>query len=94
MSEPTDRPGLYELVESMPDGKGRLAEARLSRTIEVILHKAGIAEPRRWLRTRSIRSLTVAELAQLLEAAGLELDVKVLPYGELARRVASGRGSG
>lgn len=79
--------GLYERVESMPDGRLRLSEARLVYTIEGLLHHAGIPLPRRWFRRRPVRSLTVTELAGLLESAGLELDVRVLPYGELRHRM-------
>jgi hypothetical protein len=82
--------GLYESLEAMPDGKSHLAQVRLSRTIEVALYKAGVPIPRRWFRPRRVDSLTVTELAHLLESAGLELDVTVLPYGELRSRATEG----
>lgn len=80
---------LYERLEAMPDGKAHLAQARLSRTIEALLNEADVPLPRRWFRRRRPDSLTVAELARLLETAGLELDVTALPYGEPRQRTAA-----
>lgn len=82
--------GLYERFDATPDGPAVLAAARLSRTIEVAIHEAGVALPRRWFRRRSVSSLTVTEVAQLMESAGRELDVTLVPYGELRRRAVGG----
>ena len=74
---------LYERIEARPGGRRDLACARLRRRVEVVLDRAG-------LRVRRPGRLRVDQLAEMLEAAGYELEIQAVQVGDPRRKAKEG----
>ena len=70
---------LYGRIAARPGGERDLACARLRRRVEVVLDRAG-------LQVRRPGRLRVDQLAEMLHAAGYELEMTAVPAGEPRRR--------
>ncbi|HEY9412500.1 MAG TPA: hypothetical protein VIP77_23195 [Jiangellaceae bacterium] len=70
---------LYERIAARPGGRRDLACARLRRRVEVVLDGAGV-------QVRRPGRLRVDQLAEMLEAAGYELEIQAVQVGEPRRR--------
>lgn len=74
---------LYERIAARPGGLRDLACARLRRSVEVALDRAGLS-------VRRPGRLRVDRLAGMLHDAGYELEIRVVPAGEPRRKARGG----
>lgn len=74
---------LYERIAARPGGRRDLACARLRRRVEVILDQAG-------LHIRQPGRLRVDKFAEMLEAAGYELEIQAVQVGDPRHKAKEG----